>query len=130
MKKNVCFLCDGEFEFEKWYGKCEHCKILRPESKEHVLAEMGNLLALREKMRDHLHNLEQKQISTPDEMTKQEKEEYDIWTKHNTLYNEIGVFINRYDRKEIRICEIYPRLYSYVKIADKIKQIYQCDAQN
>ena len=124
MIKNVCFVCDRKFVFEKWYGKCEHCKILRPESKERMLEEMNTMLALRTKLEKHLYDLEQKQISFPNEMTEQEKEECTAWTEHNNLYNEIIVFFSSYDVKEIRICEIYPRLYLYVKISDKIKAMY------
>ena len=125
MKKKVCFLCDGDFIIEKWYGKCDRCKILRPESKGHILAEMESLLSLRTKLGEHLHVLEQKQISDPDKMTKQEKEEYDIWSKHNALYNELMVFIDQYNIKDIRFREIYPRLYLYMQATDKIKQIYK-----
>ena len=125
MTKNICFLCDGKFVFEKWYGKCEHCKILRPDSKELMLKEMNIMLALRTKLEKHLHDLEQKQLSFPNEMTEQEKEECVVWTEHNNLYNEIIIFVNKYDQKEIRFREIYPRLYSYVKISDKIKAMYQ-----
>ena len=125
MTKNICFLCDGKFVFEKWYGKCEHCKILRPDSKELMLKEMNIMLALRTKLEKHLHDLEQKQLSFPNEMTEQEKEECVVWTEHNNLYNEIIIFVNKYNQKEIRFREIYPRLYSYVKISDKIKAMYQ-----
>ena len=62
-------MCDREFVFEKWYGKCDYCRILRPESKEHMFKEMESILALRAKLSEYLHDLEQKQISYPEEMT-------------------------------------------------------------
>lgn len=46
MDKNICFLCDGEFIWLDWYGKCEHCKILRPESKERLLKEINSIRSL------------------------------------------------------------------------------------
>lgn len=125
MKKNVCFLCDREFVFEKWYGKCDYCRILRPESKEHMFKEMESILALRAKLSEYLHDLEQKQISYPEEMTNEEKEERNIWAEHNNLYNEIEELMDNYNSREYRFHKIYPKLYSYVKIADKIKQMYR-----
>ena len=125
MKKNICFLCDGEFVFEKWYGKCEHCRILRPDTKERLLEEMDNILLLQKRISERLHDLEQKHISIPNEMTSLEIAERDLWIKHNILYQEIMIFMDQYDtNKELRQQEIYPRLYFYIEIAEQIKKLY------
>lgn len=125
MKENICFLCDREFVFEKWYGKCNHCKILRPETKERMLEEMNYVLDLRTELCEHLHNLEQKYTSSPEEITVREMEERNIWIEHDKLHIEIMLFMKNYDIKNIRFEELYPRFYSYVKIAEKIKQMYK-----
>ena len=126
MEKNICHLCGKEFIYNQWYKTCENCQILCPNTKMHILKEIETILVLRENLSDHLHKLEQKRISVPDTITMKEKEEYNIWTTHNNLYDEIMMFIDLYDtRKEIRFKEIYPRLYSYVKISDRIKAIYK-----
>ena len=123
--KNVCFLCDGELVFNEWYGVCGHCRILIPESKERMIQEINSILDLRTELREHLYDLEQKQISYPDKMTEHEKEERDLWTKYNVLYNELIVFMNKYDIVDIRHREVYPRLYYYVPIIDQIKRMYR-----
>ena len=129
MEKNVCFLCDGEFVFEKWYGKCDHCKILRPESEERMLEEIDSILSLQKRIGNHLHNLEQKYISTPNEMTSQEAKERTLWIEHIDLYGKIMFFMepsksNNNISKETKFEKLYPLLYSYVELVDKIKEIY------
>ena len=125
MKINICFLCDGEFVFEKWYRKCERCQILRPNSKELLLEEMNSIVLLQKRISKHLHDLEQKYISLPNEMTPSEITERELWIKHNSLYQEIMIFMDQYDtNKELRQQEIYTRLYFYIDITEQIKKLY------
>jgi len=125
--KNICPNCDNKLEIFDWYGICENCKMLIPDSKEKVMNEIENICNLRRDLEYHLWKLEQKKMSFPNQMTAKEKEELAIWIEHNDIYSDFITYMNRFEVKEVRFSIIYPKLYLYVKVADRIKQFYQID---
>ena len=108
------------------YLICENCKIAIPDEKaiiERQLQEMDNL---RKELQVRLHDLYQKKISNQNNLTSNEKIEFNIWEQHNELYINLNFWLKSYDvSSDVRLREVYPRIYDYLIIVQKIKNFYE-----
>ena len=120
-----CPGCERELIVKEWYDICPNCCFLIPKSLNHIVEEMEFIINLREKLRAALFELEQKYVLHPETMTKRETLERKLWMEHNALYGELMIFMDQYDKKDVRLKEIYQRLYSYMNVVDQIKQLYR-----
>lgn len=119
-----CIRCSKELIPKEWYGICEKCKLIIPDSKDAALKYMCDILKIREKNSESLHDLDQKELDNVVPLSDLEKEISQLWKEHNSLYIELEKLLEQYHRSVTREQEIYPRMYLYVDIAKKIEKIY------
>lgn len=119
-----CEKCSKEWIHKEWYGICEKCKLIIPDSKEAALKYMCDILKIREKYSESLHDIDQKELDGSVPLSDLEKEISQLWKEHNSLYIELEKLFERYHISEACEEKIYPRMYLYVDIAEKIKKIY------
>ena len=121
-----CLMCNSMMIQVGAYLICENCKIAIPDEKaiiERQLQEMDNL---RKELQVRLHDLYQKKISNQNNLTSNEKIEFNIWEQHNELYINLNFWLKSYDvSSDVRLREVYPRIYDYLIIVQKIKNFYE-----
>ncbi|MBQ3495935.1 MAG: hypothetical protein IJA76_04550 [Clostridia bacterium] len=121
-----CPNCEEELIEIVNYHICENCKIAIPSSKENLKEILQQMDYLRKERRDFLYKLEQKEMSKPNELLPNEKTEINIWEQHNELYINLNFWLKSYDvSSDVRLREVYPRIYDYLIIVQKIKNFYE-----
>lgn len=123
--ERVCLICNSIMNQVGDYLICENCKIAIPDEKAIMEKQLQEMDYLRKELQERLHNLYQKKISTPNNLTANEKIELDIWEKHNALFMDLMHYIKSYDASsDVRLGKIYPRIYAYLVIVQKIEDFY------
>jgi hypothetical protein len=120
-----CIRCSKELIPKEWYGICEKCKLIIPDSKDAALKYMCDILKIREKNSESLHDLDQKELDNVVPLSDLEKEISQLWKEHNSLYIELELFLRQYNKSSILENHIYPLLYLYVQVSEQIKEVYK-----
>lgn len=120
-----CEKCSKEWIHKEWYEMCENCKLVIPESKEAALKYMCDILKIREKYSESLHDIDQKELDGSVPLSDLEKEISQLWKEHNSLYIELELFLRQYNKSSILENHIYPLLYLYVQVSEQIKEVYK-----
>ena len=123
--QDKCFMCSGNLIRTEESLICEECKVLIPLSKNFWVNETNAIVSLRNNLAQHLHALEENEISSPEKLTKSDFTEIELWKKHNDLFYFISYFIDKRISNEFKEKELYFYLYTYKKITDEIKQFYK-----
>ena len=121
-----CLICNNMMKQISDYLICENCKIAIPDEKAIIEKQLQEMDNLRKELQVRLHDLYQKKISNQNNLTPNEKIEFNIWEQHNELYINLNFWLKSYDvSSDVRLRKIYPLIYAYLVMVKKIKNFYE-----